>query len=191
MHRIAKYKFEDIDHFLELAGEAQSSKQKWLENLAASAEMSAVEDWWVDDFSQLDKFSNLAGEFAVVGLWRCVELYRKQSIAIALGKDASRGVFQNEVFKKKMLQFGIHEEMIRCARSVDELRCLNNSIKHERRVGNELGNFRRWKRNLGNELGDLLPHYKRLRPLAEHYLQDLTYRLCSWWKRKGCIINIK
>lgn len=182
LQRIAKYHLEDIDHFLELAGEARSTKERQLEKIVDSAEWPLPEDWLVDDFGQLHEFSNLAGEFAIVGLWRCVELYRKQSIAVALGKDASKNVYQNREFKKKLPQLGICEDMIRSATSVDELRCINNAIKHERRVGTELCEFDYWKTKQGDELGDLIPHYRRLRPLAEDYLQDLTDRLCRWNK---------
>lgn len=182
LQRIAKYHLEDIDHFLELAGEARSTKERQLEKIVDSAEWPLPEDWLVDDFGQLHEFSNLAGEFAIVGLWRCIELYRKQSISIALGKGESEKVHINEVFKKKLSKLGFDKEKIRCAKSVNELCCLNNSIKHERRVGYKLSKCHRWKTKNGAELGNLMPHYRRLRPLAEDYLQDLTDRLCRWDK---------
>ena len=68
---------------------------------------------------------------------------------------------------------------IRCVQSVNELRSLNNAIKHERRVNGELAKFPRWKNKKGDELGDLESHYLRLRPFAKRYLEDLTERLIN------------
>lgn len=121
-------------------------------------------------------------------------MYRKSAMRAALGDQAAKHAYIHRQFQNDLLRLQIEETKIRCARSIDELRCLNNAIKHERRVNGELAEFRRWKKKKRNqnsklakrprwrskkddELGDLKDHYLRLRPLAEQYLEDLTKRL--------------
>jgi hypothetical protein len=183
--KMAMYELGHIDHFLELINEAKESRQTFLEELAASKETQEPDDLLVDDFAQLDYFSELAAEFTILGLWRCVELYRSRAMSNALGRDVGKGAFNNKEFVKQLARLGIQENRIRCARSVDELRCLNNAIKHERCVGEELSAFKCWQKKKWKDFGDMQPHYSRLRPLAQRYLEDLTNCLCRWWKKRG------
>ena len=175
--REAGYNLGDIDDFFELAKKARRSEQKDLEQIAASSGDNVPDDWLVGDFAQLKEFSWLYSEFAIIGLWRCIELYRKRAMRAALGNDAARRAYRHEAFKKDLSFLNIKETKICCARSVDELRCLNNAIKHERRVNGELAEFMRWKNKKGNKLGDLERHYLRLGPFAKRYLEDLKKRL--------------
>ena len=82
-----------------------------------------------------------------------------------------------EFFKNVLSELKIDACEIRRAKSVDELRRLNNAIKHERRVNGALAKFSRWKGKEGKELGDLERHYARLQPRAKQYLEDLAKRL--------------
>ncbi len=175
--RLAKYGMDNIDEFLNLAKKARRLQQQGLERIAANSGGNTPDDWLVDDFAQLDDFGSLCAEFAIVGLWRCVELYGTKAIRVASGNEAASKVFNHKAFQKELLNLGIVESRIRCARSVDELRCLNNSIKHEQRVGSELAGFRLWQSKKGRELGNLEHQYRRLRPVAERYLVDLADRL--------------
>jgi len=179
---IAKYEMEGIDNFLELASNTRKSKQKSLKQFAAKASGSVSDDWLVDDFTQFNDFAVLSAEFALIGLWRCIELYRERTILSAFGPDAAAQAYKHREFKKKLASLNIVEERLRCSRSVDELRCLNNSIKHSQRVNNELADFRRWKNRQGKRLGELETHYYRLRPCAEQYLLNLENRLSKMAK---------
>lgn len=60
---------------------------------------------------------------------------------------------------------------------MNELRCLNNSIKHDQTVNGELTSFPRWRSKEGDKLGDLERHHVRLRRAVDAYLDDLTTRL--------------
>ena len=173
--KIAKYEINDIDNFFERAKKARRLEQKNLEQIAAiSGENVPYDDRWGDD---VEEFAWLYSEFAIIGLWRCIELYRKSAMRAALGDKAAERAYIHKPFQKDLLSLQIEENKIRCARSVNELRYLNNAIKHERRVGKELAVFSRWKNKKGDKLGDLESHYYRLRPFAERYLEDLKKRL--------------
>lgn len=174
---IAKYEINAIEDFFDRAKEAWRKGQQDLERIAARSGENVPDDWLVDDVVQLKEFAWLYSEFAIIGLWRCIELYRKSAMKVALGKDASERAYKHRPFQKDLLRLKIEETKIRCAKSVNELRCLNNAIKHERRVNGELAEFHRWKNRKGNKLGDLESHYVRLRPFAKQYLEDLTDRL--------------
>ena len=191
---IAQFRLEDIDDFFDRAQRSRKSEQRKLEQSAASSRESDLDNLLDDHFAQLKEFSWLYAEFAIIGLWRCIELHRKSAMQAALGDQAAKRAYKHKQFQNDLLRLQIKEKKIRCARSVDELRCLNNAIKHERRVNGELAQFRRWKKKKRNqnsklakrpqwsskkddELGDLKDHYLRLRPLAERYLVDLTKRL--------------
>ena len=175
---IAQREMDTIEDFFDRAKKAWRAGQQALEQIAArSGENVPDDDRWVDDVAQLKEFAWLYAEFAIIGLWRCIELYRKSAMRFALSRGAARRAYEHEKFKKDLLRLKIKETKIRCAQSVNELRCLNNAIKHERRVKGKLADFPRWKNKKGDELGDLESHYLRLRPFAERYLEDLTERL--------------
>ena len=187
---IAEREMDTIEDFFDRAKEAWRAGQQDIEQMAARSSGENVPDGdrWVDDVAQLKEFSWLYSEFAIIGLWRCIELYEGRAKRhIRRHKQSAMRSALDIILRDK-------EKKIRCARSVDELRCLNNAIKHERRVNGELAEFPRWKKKKGNknsklvnfprwktkkndELGDLERHYLRLRPCAKRYLEDLTKRL--------------
>ena len=180
--RIAEYRLNNIDSFLDLAKKAWMSERKSLEEIAASSGETFPDDGrWVDDFAELDELAFLSTEFAIIGLWRCIELYRKSTMRATLENDATQHSFEYtyEEFKEYLLCLKIERTKIRCAQSVNELRCLNDAIKHERQVDDELAEFPLWQNKEGDELGDLESHYYRLRPFAKQYLEDLTERLMN------------
>jgi tetratricopeptide (TPR) repeat protein len=116
---ITQSELDDIDGFVDLAREARKSQKERLDRLAA--QIASDDDWLVDDFAQLDDFAVLSAEFAIIGLWRCVELYRKRAIRTAkamLGEAAAARV--RELSRSRR---------IRCATTVNELRCLNDADK--------------------------------------------------------------
>jgi hypothetical protein len=183
--RIAKGELDNVDGFLNLAKTSERGQRSFLEGIAAKWNGNASDtDWLVDDFASLDDFAALSAEFAIIGLWRCIELYRKRAIRVASGENAAAKAFRHKQFQIELSKLGITEKRIRCARSADELRSLNNSIKHEQHVNGELATFRRWRNKEGSELGKLEPHYWRLRSAAKRYLNDLTHRLDSWYSRQ-------
>lgn len=185
LRRLTKYELDHIDSFLSLSSKTRQSTQTSLERLLTTKDMEELNDWLVDEIAKLDEFATLTAGFTIVGLWRCVELYRKRAITIMLGRNAATNVYRHKELEQKLLDLDIKEKMVRCARSVDELRCINNAIKHERCVTNELCNFRLWKGKLGDKLGELVSHYTRLRPLVERYIEDLTNRLNYQWKKRS------
>lgn len=186
--RIAKYELQNVDHFLALAGEAMASSQQALKQIA---EQEVVDDWLADDYAQLDDFGNLSSEFAIVGLWRCIELYRKRAMGVAGRPEDKKRVFTHKQYLEVLKSFSIKEQRIRCARSMNELRCLNNQIKHSGQIidNDELLELKGWRSKKSKKskkresLGNLDQHYKKLRPLVERYLQDLTSRFNRWWHK--------
>jgi hypothetical protein len=183
--RISKGELDNIDGFLNLAKKGATTQQTFLEGIAAKWDSDAPDsDWLVDDFASLDDFAALSAEFAIIGLWRCIELYRKRAIHVASGTNAAVNVFRHKHFLIALAKLHISEKRIRCARTVDELRCLNNAIKHDQHVSGELAEFPRWHSKKESELGKLEPHYWRLRSAAKVYLNDLTDRLSSWHLRR-------
>src|SRR5262245_27392298 len=116
--RLTKYELSAVDGFVDLAGEAWKSQKESLEKQAAQIRQHAPDDdRLVDDFTQLDDFAAFSAEFAIIGLWRCVELYRKTAIRIAWGERAAAKAFRHKEFQKELSRLGIPEQRIRCARS--------------------------------------------------------------------------
>jgi hypothetical protein len=177
--RIAKGEFANIDSFRKHAGQAHLKQKVFLERLATNYHRNSRDhDWLVDDLHALEDFATLSAEFSIVGLWRCIELFRKRAIWNCLGKEGA-GVFTHKKFQSELSRLQIKEGRISCSRTVDELRCLNNSIKHDQRVGNELAAFRYWKNRAGGPLGNLTARYPRFCTAAERYLNHLTETLIS------------
>ncbi len=182
--RLADHELDNIDQFVELVGGTKRSEQKTIERLASKNINNIPEDWFVDDYYRINEFYDLSLEFAIVGLWRCVELFRKRAIVNAIDSEHTKSTYKHKQFVNQLSTLNITENKLRCARSVDELRCLNNAIKHTQRVSKELESFKRWQGKHNDDLVNLEQHYRRLRTLAERYLKDLTNRLNRYWKKK-------
>ena len=167
---IAKYEINAIEDFFDRAKEAWRKGQQDLAQMAARSGENVPDDWLSDDVAQLKEFSWLYAEFAIIGLWRCIELYEA---------EAKRHIRRHgqSVMRAALDIIKAEKKKLRCAKSVNELHYLNNAIKHLRRVNGDLAKFPRWKNKKGKELGNLESHYHRLRPFAERYLEDLTERL--------------
>ncbi len=174
--RLAIYEFEDVDRLVNLAEQQRVSREKLLKRLTPSDE-----DRYFDDAAEIDAFARLYSGCAVVALWRCVELCRKRVIANAAGAAEGQKAYRDQDFCKTLKkQLGITESQLRCSKSVKELRCLNNAVKHGNHVDGELAALPGWKRRRGQLTGDLRSHYVRLRPMAERYIDDLTQRATKW-----------
>ena len=227
---IAKRELENIDAFFQQSKTSLRFKKERIEQRIVDSRKDDPDDLWVDDFAQLEEFAWLSSEFAIIGLWRCVELYRKYAIGHALGDDDAirrfleknpkcsltfnhsafprvlsklEGAirrflkknsqrpftFNHSTFLKVLRKLKIKEGKIHCAKDVDELRCLNNAIKHERRVNGTLAKFPGWKK--GDKLGDLESHYYRLRPFAKQYLEDLAKHLKTKFPPPHSVRNAK
>ncbi len=182
--RFAGHELDNIDQFVELVGGTKRSEQKTIKRLASKNINNIPEDWFVEDYYRINDFYDLSLEFAIVGLWRCVELFRKRAIDKVIKSKHPKSIYRYEQFEHLLSTLNTTENKLRCARSVDELRCLNNAIKHTQRVSKELESFKRWQGKHNDDLVNLEPHYRRLRPLAERYLKDLTNRLNRYWKKK-------
>jgi hypothetical protein len=165
--RLSKSELGYLDRFVELTREMLTSEKERLERLAVQIRRYAPDDdRLVDDFAELDEFAALSTEFAIIGLWRCVELYKANATRIERALARHAGTRPSQIPRR-----------VRCATSMDELRCLNDAIKHSRRVDGELAKLPRWRRKKGRKLGHLEGHYARLRSAAEQYLNDLADRL--------------
>ena len=176
---MATYELEDVDRLVDWSERQRRTREKSLRRITPS-----VEDQFVDDMAEIDAFAELYAECAIVVLWRCVELFRKRVITPAVGGAKARQSFKHKAFCRMLKQMGIPESDLRCAAEVNELRCLNNAVKHDGHVGEELAAFPHWKLREGETLGDLRPHYARLRPTVKHYMDDLTKKGAAWWERK-------
>jgi hypothetical protein len=73
--------------------------------------------------------SNLADQLAIVVLYRVVETIRRRIFDHKFGVNS-----KIEELRPKLLEQGIDINPIPHHRAVDELRLLNNAVKHEGRV---------------------------------------------------------
>lgn len=199
-----------LNNFFEQAEQNLRSKEQKLEQREKSSGKNvSPEDLFLNDSAKaaLEEFACLSSEFAIVGLWRCVELFRTKAIghalndptvlrslpkewrkrfgkllAIHLAKGSHKDLKSSfalihDDFVDVLSEWGIEEQKIHCAEPVEELRLLNNAIKHQRQVTDSLAEISWWEDKEGEELGNLERHYRRLQPLAERYLEDLANRL--------------
>jgi len=109
----------------------------------------------------------------IVALYRKVELTRKRLL-----KHADPNLNDRELFIFKKVKEQLEKKVaygIKANQAIDELRCLNNAIKHEGIVSEELSRFPDWIH--GEELSDLDKAYERLSKDVRVYLKDLYSKL--------------
>jgi len=169
----------DLDEFRDLVSVSLRKKEAALTEASADAKAmeatdevnaqgyaSHLEDRWM----LLGEVSNLAGQLLVVALFRQTELHIKRVVARAIsGADPSK-LFQFKALKT-VLPFGI--ESVQNFASFNELRLLNNAVKHQGKVSDELSkNFPSWL--VGEDLTQLQVAYERLKPEVAIFIADFV-----------------
>ena len=150
------------------------------EELAELRALAGDEDegieFYADEAYELSDLSALFTQLSVIALYAVVEIRTKSLLARPAGSPAIRKMFKfaemKGVFEKAS---GQRLERMPHYTAIDELRCLNNAIKHSGVVGAELASFPGWKR--GDMIGDVRPAVTRIRPIIRPFLSAVAAAL--------------
>jgi hypothetical protein len=172
-----KHSFDVLDEFQSQLNSAWSLSEKRLreeleglspERFENEYDMEAYRAFLEDDSYQLEEVKKLGQALALSGLYRQVETQVKRVLGLTfpdMGKNKKASVLRGEAVQE-----------IDCSKlagfdAVNELRLLNNIIKHAGSMADaELASkYPVWVAN--KELADLDQAYARLRPLVKQYMK--------------------
>lgn len=122
-----------------------------------------------DEASFLGEIIELGDELAIIALYKKIELTRKRIIKRSFPALNERQLSHFDYIKNN-LPFDITQ--IDGAGGVDEIRLINNSIKHQGKVSRELAQYQGWVE--GEEIKGLGEAYKKLAPESERYIASLV-----------------
>ena len=157
---------------------AKESKelQQQYQNLEHESSLSEDDKWsiqegLIDQNTELKEVEELAYELAIIALYKKIEITTKRAIKIIYPDIDQKKLFYFKELKKKLKNKHIEIEAFTNYQAMNELRCLNNSIKHSHTVDDELANYAGWEKN--KQLSGLKTAFIRLNPLCEQYLDEI------------------
>lgn len=117
--------------------------------------------------------TELAGEMMIIALYKTIEIAIKtMTRACELFTEAQLASFYRIGELKKQLKMKVVDiETLKHYKAYDELRCINNAIKHSGIVGTDLASYPDFKE--GQKLTDLHTHYYRLKDDVDRFLVSL------------------
>lgn len=150
-----------------------------IDDADADADANADELAWEkfqleEEHSFLKESLSLAHELSIVALYKKIEISTKRAVTTAFPEVSAHSLFKIKDMKNALARKGIDIEKLPNFKAFDELRCINNDVKHSGQVGSELAVYG-WKH--GKNLSDLDDAYKRLAPLASKYVSELVGEL--------------
>jgi hypothetical protein len=135
-----------------------------------------VQEFLADDLHELDAICALSDQLSIVALYRVVEINTGRILGHQYGAAASRNASSISRLRSFLNRQGINLDRIPQFGAVNELRLLNNAIKHAGDVTPELASeYPRWKQ--GEELTGLGAAYERLKGHIPSYIFRLAERL--------------
>lgn len=183
---IRDYKEEKIDGIYFAATESQKSLESELEkkekDIEADNELSESDkryyvDCLGDDHYESELIKELSEEMVIIALYKTVEI----AIKLMLNRSGLftepelHSFYRIKALKDKVREKVVNIETLQGFPSYDELRCINNTIKHQGKVNNELASFNNWTE--GDKLTDLWLHYNRLKPEVRKFVIALSEKL--------------
>jgi hypothetical protein len=139
--------------------------------------MEILRSYFEDQFSLAQEVGHLADKLAIVALYGQVELSYKAMIVVAIPGVDGRQLFRWAMVRKTLKEKDINVQRVASYAEVNQLRCLNNAIKHGSRVGAELARTG-WGR--ASETIDADKCSRSLHEFAGHgesFLRDLGVKL--------------
>lgn len=106
-----------------------------------------------------------------------IELRIKRACRIAYRDIKTDRIYKLHYLEKKLRKRGIKIRELAHFKSYDELRCINNDIKHGGVVGSELAKYPGWA--LGEDLLSIDSAYERLAPECRSFVGELIQAMCD------------
>ena len=174
--QLAAAEVETIDRFLAHVRDAAAAQRHSIERRADKLP-AEVREFLADDLSELDVISDLADELAIVAVYRVVEINRARMLLGKFPAAPSRTASYIDRLRKFLKGQGVDLDRIPYHRAVEELRLLNNAIKHDAGyVSAELASkYPRWKQ--GAKLAGLGGTYERLKGRVPNYILRFAQRI--------------
>ena len=120
----------------------------------------------------LEESVKLSHQLAVVALYIKIELRIKTVCRLAFPELETASLYRIHDLKKKLKQRGIKIKDLPGFASFDELRCINNDIKHGGVVGDKLAKYSGWI--LKEDLMGIDNAYSRLAPGCASFISELV-----------------
>lgn len=184
----SEYDKEVFDGIYRAASDYRQSAEKYTAQRAGeiAADPSLTQDeknemlyYMEDDGYFEEKTEELAAELTIIALYKTIEISIKDMMRHSgLFTDAEiRNCYKTKelkrVFRKKVCAIN----KLNGFNEYDELRCINNEIKHSARVGRELAKFPYWKK--GDKLKVPIDVYKRLEPEVSQFIKEVSDNICN------------
>lgn len=190
---LAKYEIEYLKEIRSIIEIDQSSlkediktkiEEGKLEKFESEHDYNSYIDGLNDELFQSFELKSSSKKLLIIGLYMIVEKYTKIIV-----KWLYTGLDKNELAEKiknlhrwRFLEEEMNREKITLSKvaeysKINELRCLNNDIKHNGYVGEELSNFSTWSNDINKEIDtekiDLDNFYNSM----PKYLSDLAEKI--------------
>jgi len=183
---LSKIEIDYIDKFLkQIKNQNHTDSNKLKESFDKATpskfisdnDFNSYVDSLTDEFDILREVNLLSSQLAVIALYRIVEIRTKSILKRHLNnsKDINSAFQFKNLLSLLKKEFGINLKNVKYYSQINELRCLNNSIKHQGTVSNELAKFKGWK--LGDKIGDTLKNYNSFSKVVPLYLFSLCEQI--------------
>ena len=174
---------ECIDSFRELVSKSVTEKFKKIDcrygehkkTVYDSPELKQLNSSWIeDDAIYMDSVSSLADELSIIALYKLFE--RKHKMLIQHYRNETE-LKKFSYWKNVLKVLPANIKQLNSFKSVNELRLINNSIKHEGTVSEELSSEFSSYGSEGSEFSELDKAFNKLKPEISKYLTELKNEL--------------
>lgn len=124
----------------------------------------------------LDEVKKLSYELAIIALYKKLEITTKRVVKAAYSDISEKKLSKLsniENLEKYLEDKGINIKSFKCYNAINEVRLLNNTIKHSGIVGGQLAAYSGWNEGDSLENYDIKTAYLRLAPLCFRYIEEL------------------
>lgn len=188
IHLLREYDEDAIDGLYYAAISAKANAKKYVEKrmkeIDQDTELSDSEKEELrmtapDDIYEGELIVNIAEEMVILALYKTIEKNIKKMVRASnlFSEEEIKKMFNFNTLKRLLKERVTDIEGLPGFAALDELRLLNNCIKHQDKAGLELARYPSW--NDGDQLSSLWGHYERLKPDVRKLLDEFSKRLVA------------
>ncbi|BBB66537.1 hypothetical protein UNDYM_2284 [Undibacterium sp. YM2] len=178
-----------INQMYDYALVAKENLLKELGETSAKIEVDdSLTDWqkqdinesYADEYYASEQTVFLIGEMQIIAMYKTAEIAIKRMLKISdLFTDEEIGkMYVHPILKSKLKsKASIDIEILTGYKALDELRLINNCLKHSGRVDDDLSVFPKW--TLDAQISDCSNHYDRLKDDVKAFVEALGRELVA------------